>query len=89
MKKHVDRPDKDNPEWTDETTARAVRIDGLPESLQQKLRRARGPNKAPTKVRVSMRLSPDVVETFRATGAGWQTRIDCALKDWLKTHSPA
>ena len=26
--------------------------------------------------------------TFKATGAGWQTRIDAALKDWLRTHSP-
>jgi uncharacterized protein (DUF4415 family) len=89
MKKQPERIDEENPEWTDETTARATRIDGLPESLQQKLRRGRGPNKTPTKVRVSMRLSPDVVESFRATGDGWQTRIDGALKDWLKTHTPA
>jgi uncharacterized protein (DUF4415 family) len=26
---------------------------------------------------------------FKATGAGWQTRIDNALKDWLITHSPS
>lgn len=31
----------------------------------------------------------DVVEQFRASGEGWQTRMDAALKDWLKTHSPA
>ncbi|WP_157793122.1 BrnA antitoxin family protein [Bordetella genomosp. 8] len=64
MKKHVDRPDHDTPEWTDETTARAVHIDGVPESLQHKLRRPHGLNKAPTKLRASMRLSPDVLETF-------------------------
>jgi uncharacterized protein (DUF4415 family) len=51
--------------------------------------RRRGPQKAPTKRVVTMRLSPDVVDTFRATGDGWQTRIDNALKDWLKTHTPA
>jgi len=28
-----------------------------------------------------------VVETFRATGTGWQTRMDAALQDWLKTHA--
>jgi len=28
-----------------------------------------------------------VVNAFRATGAGWQTRINNALKDWLRTHS--
>jgi uncharacterized protein (DUF4415 family) len=26
--------------------------------------------------------------SFKATGRGWQTRIDAALKDWLRTHSP-
>ena len=40
----------------------------------------RGPQKAPTKERISLRLSRDVVEHFRATGEGWQTRIDEALQ---------
>ncbi|WP_415033133.1 BrnA antitoxin family protein [Azonexus sp.] len=41
------------------------------------------------KERITIRLSPEVVQSFRATGDGWQTRVDAALKDWLKTHSPA
>lgn len=60
----------------------------LPASLQAKLR-ARGPQKAPTKERITIRLSPDVVQPFRDTGAGWQSRLDAALKDWLKSHKPA
>ena len=36
----------------------------------------------------TIRLSPEVVAPFRATGDGWQTRLDAALKDWLKTHTP-
>jgi len=40
----------------------------------------RGPQKAPTKERITLRLSRDVVEHFRATGDGWQTRIDEALQ---------
>ncbi|HTX76490.1 MAG TPA: BrnA antitoxin family protein [Terracidiphilus sp.] len=36
----------------------------------------RGPQKAPTKKLVSLRLSSEVVEHFRSTGPGWQTRID-------------
>jgi uncharacterized protein (DUF4415 family) len=28
------------------------------------------------------------MEAFKATGKGWQTRIDAALKEWLRTHSP-
>src|SRR5690349_10671487 len=43
---------------------------------------------APGKERVTIRLSRDVVERFRATGEGWQTRLDAALRDWLQTHSP-
>ena len=43
---------------------------------------------AVTKERITIRLSLEVVETFRASGDGWQTRVDSALKDWLKTHSP-
>lgn len=48
----------------------------------------RGPQKAPTKQATTIRLSPDVMAAFKATGPGWQTRIDAALKDWLRTHSP-
>ncbi|MFA7241981.1 MAG: BrnA antitoxin family protein [Sulfuricellaceae bacterium] len=47
------------------------------------------PKAAVTKERITIRLSPDVVRAFRATGDGWQTRVDVALRDWLKTHSPA
>ena len=39
----------------------------------------RGPQKTPTKKLVSLRLSPEVVEHFKAGGAGWQTRIDETL----------
>ena len=49
----------------------------------------RGPGKRPPKVAINIRLSPEVVEAFKATGEGWQTRVDGALKQWLKTHSPA
>jgi uncharacterized protein (DUF4415 family) len=55
----------------------------LPASLQHKLG-VRGPQKTPTKERITIRLSRDVVERFRATGEGWQSRVDAALQDWLK-----
>ncbi|MBP8840264.1 MAG: BrnA antitoxin family protein [Giesbergeria sp.] len=59
----------------------------MPASLQAKLRGR--PKAEVTKERITIRLSPEVVQSFRATGDGWQTRVDAALKDWLKTHSPA
>ncbi len=40
-----------------------------------------------TKAQVTLRLDMEVLETFRASGAGWQTRINDALKNWVKTHA--
>ena len=75
------KPDSDNPEWTKEDFARSIRFKDLPESLQRTLSKGkRGPQKAPTKVLVSMRLSRDVVQALRATGDGWQVRADEALR---------
>ena len=50
-------------------------------------RSTRDPNKLPTKEQVAVRYSPEVLAAFRATGRGWQTRMDNALRDWLNTHS--
>jgi uncharacterized protein (DUF4415 family) len=47
------------------------------------------PALASTKISTTIRLSPEVIETFRASGSGWQTRIDLALQDWLKKHKVA
>lgn len=58
----------------------------LPDDLQTVLR-GRGKQKAPTKVAVTLRYSPEVIDSFRATGKGWQTRMDEALKQWLREHS--
>ncbi|APW47555.1 BrnA antitoxin family protein [Rhodoferax antarcticus] len=40
------------------------------------------------KEQIALRVDHDVLSAFRATGAGWQTRMNDALKDWLNTHSP-
>ena len=32
---------------------------------------------------VTIRLSRDVIDHFKAGGRGWQTRIDEALRDWI------
>jgi uncharacterized protein (DUF4415 family) len=41
-----------------------------------------------TKEQVAIRFDPEVLSAFRAAGPGWQTRMNEALKDWLRTHSP-
>jgi len=83
-KQGVKLMDKDNPEWSDSDFARAVPFSGLPLTLQAKLRGR--PKAAVTKERITIRLSRDVVERFRASGEGWQTRVDAALQEWLITH---
>ena len=40
-----------------------------------------------TKEQVAIRIDREVLTAFRATGAGWQTRMNEALKDWLRTHT--
>ena len=60
----------------------------LPKTLLVKLN-VRVAQKAPTKERITIRLSPELVQPFRDTGDGWQSRVDAALKDWLKSHKPA
>jgi uncharacterized protein (DUF4415 family) len=50
------------------------------------VRRTRGPNKKPAKEQVAIRLDPDVVGALRASGPGWQTRVNTALKEWLATQ---
>ncbi|MEL7460234.1 MAG: BrnA antitoxin family protein [Pseudomonadota bacterium] len=46
----------------------------------QPARRTRGPQKAPTKQAVSIRLDADLVEELRETGQGWQTRVNAMLR---------
>ena len=48
--------------------------------LADKLRRARGKQKAPTKVSTTLRLDRDVLERFKASGPGWQSRMNDALR---------
>ena len=64
----------------------------LPLDLQEKLkaiRRPRGPQVEPTKERVSIRLSREVVDHFRSSGKGWQTRLDQVLLDVVHGKKPA
>jgi uncharacterized protein (DUF4415 family) len=69
----------DNPPWTEEDFKRARPMEEIFPELAESFRRFRGLQKAETKVPVSIRLSRDVVDHFKAGGPGWQTRIDEAL----------
>lgn len=78
-KKIVDDPE--NPEWTAADFARAKNPEEVlsPDALSV-FGRKRGPQRAPKKVPVSIRLSPEVVGFFKRKGRGWQSEIDTTLK---------
>lgn len=52
----------------------------LQQALVDRQLRMRGVQRAPTKQQVTLRLDPEVLAKFRATGRGWQARINAALK---------
>lgn len=57
-------------------------------TMKKAISRGRPKTDSP-KQALTVRYDTDVVAAFKATGKGWQTRMNDALKDWLKTHSPA
>ena len=82
---HVIQPEEyeELPEWTAEMfDAADVRQGGA------LIRRGR-PAGTTTKVSTTVRFDTDVISAFRSSGKGWQTRMNDALRDWLKTHHPA
>jgi uncharacterized protein (DUF4415 family) len=70
----------DNPELTDEQLSKARPFAEILPELAASIRRGRGPNKTPTKMLVSLRLSGKVIEKYKAGGPGWQSRIDQDLR---------
>ncbi len=59
----------------------------LTENELQRFRRTRGrPQGSGNKEQVTLRLDVEILEQFRATGNGWQTRINDALRDWIRQH---
>lgn len=69
-----------NQELTAEGLAKAQQFTEALPDLAAAVRRGRGPQKAPKKVQISLRLDPAAVEAFKATGDGWQIRIGEAVK---------
>ena len=75
--------DEDNPEWTDEDFARARPFkEVLPEAYAAWKRRGRPPAETP-KVHIGFRLAADVVEGIRATGKGYNGRVERVLREAL------
>lgn len=70
--------DDENPAMSDESLKTAVMKVG---------KRAIGrPVSNNPKISTTVRLSPEVIAYFKATGKGWQTRLDAVLREYLQTH---
>lgn len=78
-------PDDENPEWTADDVRQARPFAEVFPDLAAAIKRGRGPQKAPTKQMVSIRMDRDVLARFRATGKGWQGRIN----ETLAAHAPS
>lgn len=56
------------------------------ETAEQLMRRRGRPASAATKELVSVRYDRDVLDASRASGEGWQTRMNKALREWAAQH---
>lgn len=73
----------DAPQLTEEFFARAEIREG-----DRVVRRGRGRPRLPdAKQQVTIRLEPELLERLRATGPGWQTRLNEAVREWLKKNA--
>ncbi|MCL4778621.1 MAG: BrnA antitoxin family protein [Gammaproteobacteria bacterium] len=64
--------DGDAPEWTPEMFGRAIARKGL--------------KPVPKKALLSLRIDADVIEWFRAQGAGYQSRMNALLRAYMEAH---
>jgi len=85
----ADAPGEDRPPTHEEEAHRknAVVSHSLPELREKLAARRRGVQKSPTKVPTTIRFDADVLAELKASGRGWQTRVNDAVREWLKAHS--
>lgn len=87
--------DDENPELTANDFARArPASEVLPalfgQTTADAMLKPRGrPKAVAAKVSLTVRFDAVVVDTFKATGPGWQTRMNSALREWVKAHPAA
>ena len=59
------------------------------EAVKPLVRIGRPPSAKPLKVPTTIRFDADVLAALKASGRGWQTRVNEAMREWLKSHSAA
>jgi uncharacterized protein (DUF4415 family) len=58
----------------------------LYDALIKRRRGQRGPQNAPLKVHITLRVDPDILAHYKATGQGWQGRMNNALRRAIKAR---
>lgn len=87
--------DPDNPEWTEEDFRKARPFSEVLPELHKKFvaeiakRKAGRPKLEQPKQSIALRLDADVLAAFKATGRGWQTRMNDALREWVEKNRDA
>lgn len=73
--------DDDNPiTHVDDWAGATMKING------KIIGKTRGKQKTPTKVATTIRLDKEIIDYFKATGAGWQTRLNHVLREHISNH---
>ncbi len=72
--------DEDSPEWTTDDFTCAARGSDIPANILVAFPKTRGRPAGSNKQLVSLRIDRDVIERFRESGPGWQSRINEALR---------
>ncbi len=86
------KQDKNNPEWTkkDFSSAKPAKeiLPGLVgKSTAKKLLKKRGrPANPARKEQITVRLDPEIISFFKKNGAGYHSRINSALRDWINAR---
>ena len=75
-------------ELTDEQLAQGRPLIEVMPELVDAVRKRRGPQKAPTKGLLTLRIDRDVIEAHRASGPSWQSRMNDVLREGVKVSDP-
>jgi uncharacterized protein (DUF4415 family) len=68
-------------DWADAVVSRS-----LPELREKLAARRRGSGQSPRKVPTTIRFDADVLAALKASGKGWQTRVNDVMREWMKSH---
>jgi uncharacterized protein (DUF4415 family) len=80
-----DAPELDEQWFQKAKPAKEMLSSEIYEALVAKRPRGR-PKAVETKVFTAIRLDADLLDAFKSTGKGWQTRINAALRQFITEH---